>query len=104
MDRGTLQIDNYAERLGRTVASWIIEVVGWIGTALVLGAFFLLQNRRLGPGSWAYLGMNFFGGLFILTNSYFNSALPSVGLNFVWVIIAIYGMARSLRSEKTRQP
>ena len=86
------------------MASWLIEVVGWTGTGLVLLAFFLLQVRRLGPESWTYLAMNFFGGLFILTNSFINNALPSAGLNFAWVIIAVYGMARSLRSGKTRQP
>ena len=47
--------------------------------------------------------MNFFGGLFIGLNSYFNGALPSVALNFVWMVIAVYGMVRSLRSSKTRQ-
>jgi hypothetical protein len=87
----------------RTVASWTIEVIGWIGTALVLGAFLLLQTRKLGPDSWAYLWMNFFGGLFIGLNSYFNGALPSVALNFAWMVIAAYGMVRSVRERKTRQ-
>ena len=85
------------------MATWIIEIVGWSGTILVLVAFLLLQIRRLGPGSGAYLGLNFFGGLFIGLNSYFNGALPSVALNFVWMVIAVYGMVRSLRSSKTRQ-
>ncbi|TLX93161.1 MAG: hypothetical protein E6K96_09770 [Thaumarchaeota archaeon] len=89
---------------GRTVASWIIEVVGWSGTALVLLAFLLLQTRRLGPSSWAYLWMNFFGALLIGLNSYFNGALPSVALNSAWMVIAVYGMVKSVRSGKTRQP
>lgn len=85
------------------MASWIIEIAGWSGTILVLVAFLLLQIRRLSPGSGAYLGLNFFGGLFIGLNSYFNGALPSVALNFVWMVIAVYGMVRSLRSSKTLQ-
>ena len=85
------------------MASWIIEVVGWSGTVLVLLAFLLLQVRRFGPGSGVYLGMNFFGGLFIGLNSYYNGALPSVALNFAWVGIAVYGMAMSLRRGRTRQ-
>jgi hypothetical protein len=36
-------------------------------------------------------------------NSYFNGALPSVALNFAWVVIAVYGMVRSVRERKTRQ-
>ena len=85
------------------MASWIIEVVGWSGTVLVLLAFLLLQIRRVGPGSGTYLSMNFFGGLFIGLNSYFNGAVPSVALNFAWVGIAVYGMVRSLRRGKTGQ-
>jgi hypothetical protein len=87
----------------RTVASFAIEVIGWTGTSLVLGAFLLLQTRKLGHASWAYLWMNFFGGLFIGLNSYFNGALPSVALNFAWVVIAAYGMVRSVSERRTRQ-
>ena len=85
------------------MASWIIEVVGWSGTALVLLAFLMLQTRRLGPSSWAYLWMNFFGALLIGLNSYFNDALPSVALNLAWMVIAVYGMAKSVRNRKARQ-
>jgi hypothetical protein len=86
------------------VASWVIEVMGWTGTLFVLLAFLLLQIRRLGPTSWTYLGMNFFGAVLIGLNSYFNGALPSVALNFAWSVIAVYGMVRSVRSMKTRRP
>ncbi len=86
------------------MASWIIEVMGWTGTLLVLLAFLLLQIRRLGPASWVYLGMNFFGAVLIGLNSYFNGALPSVALNVAWSVIAVYGMVRSVRSMKTRRP
>jgi hypothetical protein len=87
----------------RNVASWIIEVIGWTGTIIVLLGFLLLQTRRLGPASWAYLGMNFFGGLLIGLNSYFNGALPSVALNFAWMVIAVYGIAKSFRESENRR-
>jgi hypothetical protein len=38
--------------------------------------------------------MNIVGAGLITVNSYVNNALPSVGLNVVWIGIAVYGLRK----------
>jgi hypothetical protein len=54
----------------------------------------MLETKKLGPKATSYLGMNIVGAGLITINSYVNNALPSVGLNVVWIGIAIYGLTR----------
>jgi hypothetical protein len=39
--------------------------------------------------------MNLFGGLFLMLNSAYYGAWPSVGLNVVWVIVGTVGLVRA---------
>ncbi len=81
------------------MATLPLEIIGWVGTAFVLGAYFLLQVRKLGPTSRSYNAFNLIGAFFIALNSYFNGALPSSVLSVAWMAVAIYGIANSVRSR-----
>ena len=73
----------------------IVNVVGWIGMALLIGAYALVTAGRLqGPGLTFQL-MNLFGGAFLMVNSAYYGAWPSAALNVVWVIIGVVGLARA---------
>ena len=73
----------------------IINVVGWIGMALLISAYGLVTTGRLhGPGL-TFQVMNLFGGAFLMLNSAYYSAWPSAGLNFVWVVIGTIGLVRA---------
>ncbi|MFA5933259.1 MAG: hypothetical protein WCV81_03260 [Microgenomates group bacterium] len=61
----------------------IYEIIGWIGTGLVLLAYFLVSTRRIAPTSKEYQLINLFGALGIIINSAIHMAIPSVGLNVV---------------------
>lgn len=75
----------------------IYEVIGWIGTGLVLLAYFLVSTRKIAPTSKEYQLMNLFGALGIIVNSSIHMAIPSVGLNVVWLLIAVYGLVKAVK-------
>jgi hypothetical protein len=73
----------------------VINVVGWIGMALLIGAYALVTTGKLtGPGLTFQL-MNLFGGGFLMVNSAYYGAWPSAALNLVWVVIGLVGLARA---------
>lgn len=76
----------------------IIEIAGWIGTVLVLLAYFMLiAFKKITEDSKSYNIMNLLGAVLIIINSSYHMAYPSVGLNIAWSIIAIYGLIKGLR-------
>jgi hypothetical protein len=73
----------------------LINVVGWIGMALLIGAYALVTAGKLhGPGLTFQL-MNLFGGGFLMVNSAYYGAWPSAALNLVWVGIGLVGLTRA---------
>ena len=62
----------------------IIEIIGWIGTVLVVLAYFLASSERLKPSANSYNLLNFFGAIFIGVNVFINQAWPALGLQIVW--------------------
>ncbi|MGA2910519.1 MAG: hypothetical protein ABSE04_01820 [Candidatus Microgenomates bacterium] len=78
----------------------LIEVVGWIGTALILAAYLLVSIKKIGPTSKTYQSLNLFGAIGVGVNSLVHRALPSVGINFAWMLIAIYALVRSRKELK----
>jgi len=79
----------------------LIEIVGWIGTLLILSAYFiLLASKKVTENSKIYNVMNLLGAIFIVINSSYHGAYPSVGLNVAWSVIAIYGLIKGLRFFK----
>jgi hypothetical protein len=72
-----------------------VNVVGWIGMALLISAYTLVTVGRLhGPGL-TFQMMNLFGGAFLMLNSAYYGAWPSAGLNAVWVVIGAVGLTRA---------
>ena len=73
----------------------LVNVVGWIGMALLIGAYALVTAGKLhGPGLTFQL-MNLFGGGFLMVNSAYYGAWPSAALNLVWVAIGLVGLTRA---------
>jgi hypothetical protein len=65
-----------------------VEVVGWVGTLLVLFAYQRVSLKGGEPGPSFYV-MNAVGGAGLALNGAVNGAWPSVGLNVVWVAIGV---------------
>jgi len=67
----------------------LVEILGWIGSVLIVGSYALNITGRLEATSKLYVLANIMGGLFFVVNTYFHQAYPSMFVNIVWVIIAI---------------
>jgi len=78
----------------------LIEIVGWVGGALILLAYALVTSGRLAARSLTYQFLNIFGAIGFIINSGWNGAKPSVALNVVWLGIGIYTVLR-LRGKGT---
>ena len=75
-----------------------IEVIGWTGAVLILSAYALLSAGKLGGDSRSYHLMNIAGAIGFVINSGWNGALPSAGLNVIWIGIGAYGLLQRRRS------
>jgi len=74
-----------------------IEIIGWVGAALILGAYALLSANRLRAESVTYHLMNILGAAGFVINSGYNGALPSAVMNIIWIGIGVYALAQMRR-------
>ena len=74
-----------------------INLIGWAGSAAVILAYILVSANRLKGDSVAYQMLNLFGGGFLIVNTIYWGAYPSTFVNFVWVGIAAFAIARAIR-------
>lgn len=69
-----------------------IEVIGWAGALLILGAYALLSAGKLKARSVSYHLMNILGAIGFVVNSGWNGAMPSAALNVIWIGIGFYAL------------
>jgi hypothetical protein len=74
-----------------------IEIIGWTGAALILGAYALISAHKLRSDSVTYHLMNILGAAGFVINSGYNGALPSAVMNIVWIGIGVYALAQMRR-------
>lgn len=67
-----------------------VDIVGWAGAVLVLGAYALVSAKRLEGDSTVYQLMNVLGAAGMLINTYVRGALPSAAVNLIWIGIGLY--------------
>jgi hypothetical protein len=72
-----------------------VDAAGWLGAMLILAAYALNSSGKLLSHSLTYQWMNLVGAVGLIINSGWNGAWPSVGLNVVWLCIAVYAVTRS---------
>jgi hypothetical protein len=70
----------------------LMEVVGWIGAVLILGAYAMLTAGKLDAKSPLYQAMNVVGAAGFIANSGWNGAWPSAILNVIWVGIGVVAL------------
>jgi hypothetical protein len=67
----------------------IIDIVGWVGSILVITAYGLNSYQKLKSDSLAFVLLNFIGGVFLIVYTYYYSAFANTFINVVWVLIAL---------------
>ena len=77
----------------------LIEVLGWIASVLIVGSYALNITGKLPASSKTYVLANIIGGVFFVVNTYYHQAYPSMFVNVIWVIIAIYMISKKKRNN-----
>lgn len=71
--------------------------IGLLGSALVVGSYFLLQSGRLSGTGLPYQLVNIAGSSCILVSLFGGFNLAVALLQCTWIVISVYGIARGWR-------
>ena len=81
----------------------VVEVAGWVGASLILGAYLLLSMGRVTGQSLLYQGMNVVGAAGFTVNGWWHGAIPSAALNVIWMMIGGVALWRIVAKRKAVQ-
>ena len=77
-----------------------IDIMGWIGTSMVLGNYFFVSTGRVnGDNLW----IQFFyviGSVLLLVNTFYCHAFPSVAINAVYLVIAVIAIIKRVKKNR----
>jgi len=77
----------------------LIDVIGWIGSVLVIAAYGLNSYQKIRSDSLWFLVLNLIGGIFLIVYSVYYTAYANTFINVVWVIIAIPAMIKLISKQ-----
>jgi len=78
----------------------LVDVAGWMGVVALLVAYGLVSTKRIEGDSVVYQMLNLVGAGLLIANSFYYGAYPSVGINVIWIGIAVYALwRRQARNE-----
>ena len=80
----------------------LIEIMGWIASVLIVGSYALNITGKLPASSKTYVLANIIGGVFFVVNTYYHKAYPSMFVNVIWVIIAIYMISKKKKNNNAK--
>lgn len=78
------------------------DFIGNVGVAAIIVSYFLLQIGRLDGRSLAYSAANAIGAGFVLISLAVEFNLSAFVVEFFWVLISLYGVARIYRERRTK--
>ena len=76
------------------------DAIGLIGVAAILTAYALLQTERLRASDPRYSAANALGAAAILFSLAYDFNLSAVVIEGSWLVISIYGLARTRRARR----
>ena len=74
----------------------LFNVLGWIGTMFIIGAYGLVSFNKIEAQSILYQILNFFGAFGIILSSYRKKDIQPVILNIFWAFIAFVAVVNLL--------
>ena len=69
-----------------------IEVIGWVGTFLILLAYGLVSWGKIKSNRACYQLMNVFGAVLLGTDLFTKMAWPAFTLQCIWALIALIAL------------
>lgn len=83
-----------------TALELFVEIAGWVGASLILGAYLLLSMGRVTGQSPLYQAMNVAGAAGFIVNGWWHGAVPSAALNVVWMLIGAVALMQIARRRR----
>ena len=77
------------------LSNWY-DILGTLGVAIIILTYVLLQIERIRSDQLAYSLLNAIGAALILVSLYFDFNLPSVVVEFFWLVISLFGIGKYL--------
>ena len=78
----------------------LISLFGWVGAIISLYAYYSVSTNKMEGTSFKFQFLNILGAALILINSTYYGALPSVMVNFFWIVI---GFASVVQFRKVKR-
>lgn len=78
----------------------VIDIVGWIGSFIILAAYGLNIYEKIKSNSLIYYILNLIGGICLIIYSLKKEAFASTFINVVWVLVAIPAIFSILKKRK----
>jgi hypothetical protein len=75
------------------------EVIGWLGAACVLWAYYLISSGKITGESLFFQWINFIGAIMLIVHTLYVEAYPSAFVNIVWLLISIMGLWKLYRKK-----
>lgn len=74
----------------------VFDLVGAVGVAVIVVTYLLLQTGRMDSARPLYSVLNAAGASMILVSLVFDFNLAAFVVEFFWLLISVYGVARSI--------
>ncbi len=75
------------------------DIVGYIGSALIILAFLLLQSGKITSEDIKYPLINLAGAILLMISLTVHVNMPSIVIEIFWIAISIYGIWKILRKK-----
>jgi predicted membrane protein len=72
----------------------LIEIIGWLGSFMVIFAYAMNIFKKMSADSFSYYLLNIMGSVFLIVNTFYHHAIPSVAVNIIWVLIALSALLK----------
>ena len=94
-------VENYLAALNQLLFMTYNDIIGTIGVALILIAYFLNTERLIPVNGKLFFVINIIGAALACYASYLISYWPFVILEGTWMFVSIYGLMRAMRIRMT---
>ncbi len=78
----------------------LTDLIGIFGVALIVIAYILLQVEKMDAKDLSFSLLNSIGALMILISLVYDWNLASFLMEFIWLMISLYGVLKYFKSRK----
>ncbi|WP_019959669.1 CBU_0592 family membrane protein [Woodsholea maritima] len=79
------------------------DIIGFMGVACVLGAYFCLQTEWLKSDDLRYLSINACGAVLLIVSLLNTMNLASMVIEICWLSISVFGIIKTLTRRRTQE-